>query len=128
MLFLKERAEQLASTCLMKVHILWLGTVLGLVLPPVQADSLNPAGSFQFRMPQRVTFRPEERRALPGLSPGKVEWLKAFPENGSTNAVELGSRVVVQLRPAADLPQLIAGRLLELARVVTTNLFILQAP
>jgi hypothetical protein len=42
--------------------------------------------------------------------------------------VELGSRLVVQLESPTDLPQLIAGSSLALTRVVTANVFILQAP
>src|SRR5260221_7908211 len=45
----------------------------------------------------------------------------------STNTVELGSRVVVQLAPGKDLNVLLANRNLSLSRTIASNLVILQA-
>jgi len=45
----------------------------------------------------------------------------------STNTVELGSRVVLQLAPGKDLSLLLTNRNLSLARTIAPNLFILQA-
>lgn len=55
-------------------------------------------------------------------------WVKAWPQDGSTNFVELGSRVVLQLKNGEDLKRLTQGHPLQLSRSVATNLFILQAP
>ncbi len=54
-------------------------------------------------------------------------WTRAKPD-GSTNPVELGSRVVVQLAPGKDLNLLLTNQNLSLSRTIASNLFILQAP
>jgi subtilisin family serine protease/subtilisin-like proprotein convertase family protein len=78
-------------------------------------------------MPSDVSYRLDESvaRRLPNE---KTEWVRAWPESGSTNYVELGSRLVLQLKATADLKQLTAGRSLELSRTLAPNVFILQAP
>lgn len=48
--------------------------------------------------------------------------------DGAGDAVEFGSRVVLQLEPGASRRSLLRGTSLRLARTVETNLFILQAP
>src|SRR5262249_11699244 len=48
-------------------------------------------------------------------------------EDGLTNFVEFGDRVVLQLKSASDLSKLAAANQLKLARVISPNLFILQA-
>jgi len=91
-------------------------------------DSSPPAASFQIRVPGLASFRVGGQAApLPGAGGGDVPWLRAWPEGGSTNFVEFGSRLVVQLDSPADLPGLTAGHGLELSRTVSSNLFILQA-
>jgi subtilisin family serine protease/subtilisin-like proprotein convertase family protein len=57
-----------------------------------------------------------------------TDWLRAWPEQGSTNPVELGSRVVLLLESAADLPGLLSGRALQVSRTAAPGLFVLQAP
>jgi subtilisin family serine protease/subtilisin-like proprotein convertase family protein len=58
---------------------------------------------------------------------GDGEWLQAR-EGRSTNVVEFGSRVVLQLEPGATLDQLISSGVLKHSRTVAPNVFILQAP
>lgn len=90
----------------------------------------------QFRTPQSVRYRVEaapSQQSIAAAASGQAraagpQWLRAWPENGSTNFVELGSRVVLQLNSADDLKRLTDGHSLELSRVVTSNIFILQAP
>jgi len=82
----------------------------------------------KFRLPRPATFQIEVAPVPAGASPAKIEWLRAWPTDGSTQALEFGNRVVVQLQPPAALPELIAGRPLTLALTVTSDLFILQAP
>ena len=86
-------------------------------------DSTN---HFRFRLPhaQRYHVRDED---WPAAS-SRASWLKAWPEDGSTNFVQFGSRVVLQTKSAADLPRLISGRNVSLAQTVTSNVFILQCP
>jgi hypothetical protein len=74
-----------------------------------------------------VSYRLVESKAVLGTDPGNLEWLKVVPENDPAHFVELGSRLVVQLESPTDLPQLITGSSLAVTRVVTANVFILQA-
>jgi len=70
----------------------------------------------------------EQATASADIRAGRVKWLSARLA-GDTNAfVELGDRVVVQLQDTNDLRWLTAGHGLELARIVASNIFILQAP
>lgn len=83
---------------------------------------------FQFRAPHVIAYRlttDPARRVAPGAG---TEWLTARIDGNSTNTVELGRRLVLQLDSPTELDRLIRGRPLELARVVRSNLFILQAP
>jgi subtilisin-like proprotein convertase family protein/subtilisin family serine protease len=93
------------------------------------ATSTSPR--FNFRFPQAGAYRFEQEAALSSLAPAaaqRAQWLRAWPENGSTNFVEFGSRIELQLDPTRNLQSLIAGHPLELSRVVASNLFVLQAP
>lgn len=69
----------------------------------------------------RVEENPSAIRAA------KPEWIKVFVDQ-STNTIELGNRIVIQLKPGADLKKFTEGRASKLARVVAPNVFILQAP
>lgn len=85
---------------------------------------------FEFRLPHQAAYRIDERVAIhraAGASP-KSDWLRAWPENGSTNYVEFGSRVVVEFASSNDLKRVLAGRPLEFSRSAASNVFILQAP
>lgn len=62
------------------------------------------------------------------MASNRVEWIRAYRNDGSTNFAELGSRVVVQVNSADDLKFLTRGHALTLARTVSSNIFILQAP
>ena len=53
-------------------------------------------------------------------------WTTATLE-GTTNSIELGSRVVLQLEPGRGIESYLTGRQLSLVRTVGKNLFILQA-
>ncbi len=79
---------------------------------------------FHFRTPQPLVCRVEENSAARA---SQSEWLKVFVGN-STNEMELGSRIVVQLKSGADLKKVIGGRVSKLSRTVAPNVFILQAP
>ncbi len=83
---------------------------------------------FQFKTPHANTYQAVPavtRRSLDGL---EARWLTAR-RVGETNAVvEFGDRVVVQLEDAVALAELIAGRELQVARMVQPGVIILQAP
>ena len=82
--------------------------------------------NYHFRFPHGVSFKPESGTAA--LAAGaRPQWLRVQRDHGSTNLVELGSRLVVQLKAPDDLDRLTAGRGLQLLRTVSSNVFVLQA-
>jgi len=85
------------------------------------ASPLDATNQFHFRLPHETTFRV----AVPAKSDS--QWLKAWPDNSSTNTVELGSRVMVQVANPGGLSHLTAGTGLTLSRKVTDNIFIFDA-
>ena len=91
------------------------------------SESTSPRIRFQFREPGIAAYQVEANQSpRPGKGTGP-EWVRAWPEDGSTNHVELGRRVVLHLRSAGDLARLLQQSPLRLARTVTENVFILQA-
>ncbi|MGH8247508.1 MAG: S8 family serine peptidase, partial [Gammaproteobacteria bacterium] len=82
---------------------------------------------FSFRLPQRREFRFEGKLSQ-WRAAAQPHWLRAWAVDGSTNSVEFGDCVVLQLQPGASLDSVVRGRTLELSRVVSSNVFILQAP
>ena len=107
-----------------RATILWLGFTCHCGF----AEANSTAGWFEFRLPGVAVFQVDASELSSAAAGAKVQWLKAWPQTGSTNAVQLGSRVVLQLNEGADLKRLTAGAALELSRTVAANLFILQAP
>jgi subtilisin family serine protease len=108
---------------------------LGLLLPlhfgeccaQVPAPSSN---HFHFREPRPAGYHVYDPT---GTSPGvktqsRPQWLVARPDNGSTNTLELGSRIVLQLGSAEDLDRVLEGSSARVARRIGDQLFILQAP
>ncbi len=115
----------------MKPATVWIfATVmcLGFVAPSALTNAQTTVNRFEFRTPHRAAYRVDASEMRTAARQAKVEWVKAWPDNGSTNFVELGSRVVVQLKFADDLKRLTAGSSLQLSRTIATNIFILQAP
>src|SRR5580765_7751171 len=91
------------------------------------SPSALPEVRFQFRGPQPMSYRVQDSRSALGSGGEAVEWIKARPDDGSTNQVELSRRVVLQVKSASDLGKLLRESPLHLARSVTENIFILQA-
>jgi subtilisin family serine protease/subtilisin-like proprotein convertase family protein len=89
------------------------------------AQTPNPPIKFQFREPH--TARYQLNTSAASTAAEHTEWLAATPE-GTTNAVLLGSRVVLHVQRPAQLNSLLAGSPLKKAREIASNLFILQAP
>src|SRR5207247_5122877 len=94
----------------------------------ISAQTGETESYFHFRFPQPAAYRLEENAGTLKSAATKVEWLRAWPANGSTNHVEFGSRVVLQVQSTNSLPRLLAGSPLTLSRAVAGNVFILQAP
>ena len=94
----------------------------------ISAQTGETDSYFHFRFPQPAAYRLEENAGTLKSAATKVEWLRAWPANGSTHFVEFGSRVVLQVQSTNSLPRLLAGSPLTLSRAVAGNVFILQAP
>ncbi len=86
-----------------------------------------PETHFQFRMPHPATFRCSPGDPQVAGVPGSPKTLRASPNGKPEDIVEFGDRIVLQGSPD-DLKKLTAGRPLVLARKVTPDLWILQAP
>ena len=113
----------------MRLFVVWVLAV-GLGCGTLAAQS-GPAGDglhFQFREPRSVVYELDPGSAAKVAAAGPRVWLRARPRPGATNAIELGSRVVLGVASPAGLPQLLAGTGLRVDRVITSNLFVLQAP
>lgn len=91
-------------------------------------DATNSARRVEFLEPQATAYLLEQPAIVPKQSPAHAPWTRARLENGGTNFFELGSRVVVQVASPEKLSSLIAGRPLSVARQVSPDQFILQAP
>jgi subtilisin family serine protease/subtilisin-like proprotein convertase family protein len=84
----------------------------------------NPAAvRFQFKEPRAAAYRLEQTKAA-----SRSEWLHAWPDDGSTNAVQISSRLAVKLKSPADLKRLLAGHALTVNQTISSNGFVLQAP
>jgi subtilisin family serine protease/subtilisin-like proprotein convertase family protein len=104
--------------------VVWLGFATDLAVADAQSNLIR----FAFRTPLRAGYRLDANEARRAAASNRSDWLKAWPEGGSTNSVELGSRIVVQLKSAEALDPLIAGTSLKLSRTVAPKVFVLQAP
>jgi subtilisin family serine protease/subtilisin-like proprotein convertase family protein len=104
--------------------LMWFG--LALIASPAGAE--DATNRFQFRLPQHSTYRVDAAELKQFSARADREWLAARPESGPANAVQLGRRLVLQLKSPADLPRLMAGHGLTLVRTVLANTFVLQAP
>jgi subtilisin-like proprotein convertase family protein/subtilisin family serine protease len=84
---------------------------------------------FQFRTPAGLSCRIEEPvKAARTAAREPVQWLRASLDDGSTNHIELGSRVVLQVQPGTQLTDLTTNGVLKLSRTISADVFILQAP
>ncbi|MCS7337740.1 MAG: S8 family serine peptidase [Verrucomicrobiae bacterium] len=109
-------------TCL--VTALALGTFC---IAALSAQASHEVG-FTFKTPRKFSVTIPDtafRAAMPGI---KTDWLRAHPADEPETTLELGSRIVVQLTNTNTLDSILAGGVLEPARVVGSNIFILQAP
>jgi subtilisin family serine protease/subtilisin-like proprotein convertase family protein len=107
---------------LLAVTWLWGG-----IPEPVPIDSGGMI-RFQFSTPHLMDCRIEQAPELRAAAGGELDWITAWIGGDSSDAIELGSRVVLQLENPLALGEMIEGRPLELSRTVTPNVFILQAP
>ena len=86
----------------------------------------SPTNHFQFKFPaaRALSLDETERKAA---QPGASAWIKAWPEKDRSYFVELGDRVVVEVRQGADLQAIGAAKGLQLSRAIAPTLAIFQA-
>ncbi len=84
--------------------------------------------SLEFRTPHRVSVQVKHPRAALPIPPSHVDWLHANLAGEPEATLLLGRRVVVQLTDTNALKRLISSHPLTVSRLVTSNVFILQAP
>src|SRR5688572_27174318 len=103
--------------------------VVGLCFGGWAENALTPPDApdvFEFRTPHALSCRVDRVEMMAAPDGRAGQWLRAR-EGSSTNIVEFGSRVVVQLEPDSTLNKLITNGLLKLSRTIAPNTFILQA-
>ncbi len=112
----------------MKTASLLLGAGLVAVGLNGLAAAIGVERQLLFKTPHTVSIQIKEtaQPAVAGL--GKIEWLTAYPSAEPETTIELGNRVVVQLKDTNAACTLLAGAGLEVVRIIGTNVFILQAP
>lgn len=95
-----------------------------------QTPEPAPGKVYRFREPHPSAYRIEDLASAKALANAKapLQSIRAWPANGSTNGVELTSRLVLQHEEGVEVDTLIKGRPLQVARKVGPRLYILQAP
>lgn len=79
----------------------------------------------RFREPREAAYRLETAtNVTAGTAP---QWIQAWPVNGSTNSLQLGAQVILQVETTNDLPRLLALSGLVLHATYPSNVFVLQA-
>jgi subtilisin family serine protease/subtilisin-like proprotein convertase family protein len=102
------------------------GLTFGLCRAQTVAEASG--GVFHFREPQPTGYRLEAAPAVRRAWAADLGWVRAWPENGSTHFIELGSRVVLQVGAPGLITNLLASSPARVDRVIASNLFVLQAP
>ena len=89
----------------------------------------NPNNLVRFRDPSEIRYRLEEAQPSNNAltASAKPDWIRAWPQDGSTNYVQLGSRLVLALSTNVDLKQVLDGHPLKIARDIASNIFVLEA-
>lgn len=109
----------------------WIGLLLFSASLCFGQEEVSPQSvHYRFREPHATGYRVERSpssASMPRLA-SLPQRVTAWPDNGSTNYVQFGSRTVLQLKDAADLTRVLQGRSLTVSRRVAERVFILQAP
>ncbi len=90
--------------------------------------AVNPVRQVEFREPRRTTYIIDASNASSQPAGAAPSRLLARVAGGSTNLVEITSRVVLQYAPGTDLQSLLTNLQVTVDRTVDTDLVILQAP
>ena len=105
---------------------LWICLAAGSFAALAQVDSDRP-GVLEFRMPHPVRYRLQTIEPAYAIAPTAAQWLPAVRE-GSTNQVEFGPRLAVQLSPGITPDMLTDPAVLTVARRLSSDWYILEAP
>src|SRR5947207_5378080 len=118
---------------LSQVSLKWRSFFIGISLcsltfpNPLRAQGML-TNHVRFRTPHEARYRIEGNALQDGTATNRADWLRAWPEDGSTNFIELGARVVLQLNSDTELKQAVYGRPLKIARRMGAGIFVLEAP
>jgi len=103
------------------------GLIFGtIVLPVFAADSAR--SHFTFRTPRLESFRIDTNAPNTAVRAATGEWIRAWRNDGSTNFVEFGRRVVVQGATSTDLSRALTNKNLRISRTISSNLVVLELP
>lgn len=91
----------------------------------IQAASTN---TLVFRMPSSQAFELEDDGTATRQAATPSLWIKAHPAQNSQTTVQLGHRMIVQLRSTNILSNLLAEGSVKLARRIADDVFVLEAP
>jgi subtilisin family serine protease/subtilisin-like proprotein convertase family protein len=105
-----------------------LGWLSGLGASRAQSISPSAVTHFVFREPRLARYHISPNSPVSRVKTALAQWIEAWPDNGSTNSVQFGARVVLQIQPGQRLEDLFNGRPVQLSRTLRPGLFILQAP
>jgi len=83
---------------------------------------------FVFREPAKRSYRVARPSGLRAASVSELRWLQAWSDRASNDLVYLGDRVVIQLKPGADIKAVLDRSRLKLSRVLGDGLYVTQAP
>ena len=107
----------------------WPALTAALLLAMSQIALAQPGSSrVQFREPRAKGYLLDETPAALLKAKQRPQWLRARPENDPEAAVDISSRLVVQLADERDLSRLIQDAPLTVSRRIADATFILQAP
>lgn len=114
-------AEQHSCCVFTTRRLAWAIAAVFFPLATAAQDGTTPR-SVRFREPHSTHYHLIQSNHVAGQ-----KWMSARPANGSTNRVQLGNRVVLQVVPGTALGPLLTDLSLSLARTISPSLFILQA-
>lgn len=117
-----------------KVVALLAGMALGALVGRAQTG--EEGLRFEFREPRQRAYRLESpqvaalARSLAGnadAASDQADWLRAWPDNGSENYIEICSRVLLQCETAERLAAVLAGSPTQVTREIRPGFVVLQA-
>lgn len=110
------------------VRVAVAAVLAGNLLAIMVAAASEPV-RFQFREPNIAVYVVDPDPVAARIQvKTDADLLRAWRDQGPTNRIFIGSRVVLRLAPGVELDRVLAGSVLKPARRVTSDLYVLQAP